>query len=128
MNHKEPEERGKSGAWILDNDLTSCFEFVQIYYNPKVFKNLKSDYYACEKEKTSTFKPDAEVIVLEEIKGEEGTSESNLAGVSPLQSATNTLHHAGAQHGGSTITMGVNQGGGNLSSPSVIKLETRVLI
>jgi hypothetical protein len=70
-NHKEPAERSKNGAWILDSDLLSCFDYVQVYYNPKVYKNLKSEYHAYEKEKINNFKAEGEIIVLEEIKDDD---------------------------------------------------------
>ena len=75
-NHREPAERGKNGAWILDSDLLSCFDYVQIYYNPKVYKNIKSDYHPSDRERINNFRPESEIIVLEEIKDEEDNSSS----------------------------------------------------
>jgi hypothetical protein len=122
QNHKEPDDRGKSGAWILDTDLASCFDYVQIYYNPKVFKNLKSDYYACEKEKTSTFKPESEVIVLEEIKLEDSHSEATLVQGGSHQSGMVLLGgpQAGGQpQAGSNLTLAAGPGNTIVASPSV---------
>ena len=73
--------RGKVGSWILDSDLAKCFDYIQIYYNPLVYKHLSSEYYACDREKINNFRPEHEIIVLEEIKQEDPTTQPENGGV-----------------------------------------------
>lgn len=124
QNHREPEDRGKLGTWILDSDLASCFEYVQIYYNPTVYPFVKSDYYQSEQEKINNFKPDSEVIVIEEIKYDENAEDSMAHG-----------NHAGGQHSpalssnqgqlGTIPTSGTGQMGATISPNQVRYLHRR---
>lgn len=111
-NHKEPEDRGKLGTWILDSDLASCFEYVQIYYNPSVYPHVKSDYYRAEQEKVNTFKPESEIIVIEEIKQEDDAEDAD--------------GHGTLQGGQQTPVQSINQPatGGNTNQGARVLVHT----
>ena len=72
---KEPADKGKRGNWMLDSDFSSCFDFIQVYFNPTVYQHLSSEYYPCDRERANNARPEHEVIVLEEIKQEESTGD-----------------------------------------------------
>jgi hypothetical protein len=39
QNLIEPPQRVTGGAWMLDKDFAGCFQYVQVFYDPKKFAN-----------------------------------------------------------------------------------------
>lgn len=74
-NIKEPMKRGVGGTWILDKDFISCFEYLQIFYNPVKLCNHKVINVQPTEAFELTNNSDCEVVVIEE--NVDGTLDTN---------------------------------------------------
>jgi hypothetical protein len=75
-NAKEPLKRGTGGAWMTDKDFLGCFQYIQVFHNPKKFKHAESYLVNSNEETELTGYDDKEILIIEGTGLEEEKSNS----------------------------------------------------
>lgn len=65
-NVLEPMKRGTGGVWVMEKDLATCFEFIQIFFNPSKFTYHKHVSFQPNPDFELTRNDACEIIVIEE--------------------------------------------------------------
>lgn len=64
---KKPVDRETEGLWVLDSDLLRCFEFIQVYFNPKAYKENTAIFNQSSSRRINNFSLENQVLVLSEL-------------------------------------------------------------
>jgi hypothetical protein len=94
-NMKEPNERIRGGCWIAENDFVTCFEYVQMYYDPTRYPHneiitIETDYY-----NDFTESEEHEIIIIERLAEEPKDKKIRFYfGFAPHHAIKKTIHPA----------------------------------